>query len=121
MWKSVLTSLEKFVDDQKTIGDKFNADLAAIGEKAKNNQQEKFASTNDDIMRKTAADSNAIQTALMNQFYKYNYETYQNIVNNFKSKGQQTQTETKTTEEQTGETEAADKSGAGEQPSNGSN
>lgn len=100
MWNSVLTSLEKFVDAQKTIGDKFNTDLAAIGEKAKNNQQEKFASTNDDIMRKTAADSNAIQTALMNQFYKYNYETYQNIVNNFKSKGQQAQSETKTPEGQ---------------------
>ena len=117
MWKHVLTSLEKFVDAQKTIGDKFNTDLAAVGEKAKNNQQEKFASTNDDIMRKTAADSNAIQTALMNQFYKYNYETYQNIVNNFKSKGQQTQTQNENKpEEQTEEPNAASEAKAGEQP-----
>jgi hypothetical protein len=51
----------------------------------------------------------------MNEYFKYNYQTYNNIVEHYKSKGQQTQTETKTPEGQTDEN-AVNAEATGEQP-----
>lgn len=97
MWNKIyVENLSKFVDNQKKVGDQFKADLENAGKKletytVQQGQNDK-SKVMEEVLKNVAADSAAIQSALMNQFYKYNYDTYQTIIQNFKSRGDKTQT-----------------------------
>ena len=89
-WNNILNSLKDFSNNQKLVADQFKNDLDNVGKKveAQTTDEKNSANVNKEILTKLSLDSAAIQTALMKQFFKFNYETYSNIVNNFKSKGE---------------------------------
>ena len=89
-WTKILNSLKEFSNNQKLVADQFKNDLENAGKKveAQTTDEKNSANVNKEILTKLSLDSAAIQTALMKQFFKFNYETYSNIVNNFKSKGE---------------------------------
>ena len=89
-WNNIVNSLKDFSNNQKLVADQFKNDLDNVGKKveAQTTDEKNSANVNKEILTKLSLDSAAIQTALMKQFFKFNYETYSNIVNNFKSKGE---------------------------------
>jgi hypothetical protein len=118
IWEKVYKGLEEFSDNLKKVSDQFRTDLENCGKKieSQTKDEKNSAQVNTELTRKLANDSRAIESALMNEYFKYNYQTYNNIVEHYKSKGQQTQTETKTPEGQTDEN-AVNAEATGEQPS----
>jgi hypothetical protein len=117
IWEKVYKGLEEFSDNLKKVSDQFRTDLENCGKKieSQTKDEKNSAQVNTELTRKLANDSRAIESALMNEYFKYNYQTYNNIVEHYKSKGQQTQTETKTPEGQTDEN-AVNAEATGEQP-----
>lgn len=109
-WDKILGSLTKFSDNQKLVTDQFKSDLADCAKKvdAQTKDEKNSAQVNQEVLRKLALDSGAIETALMKQYFKYNYETYSNIVNHFKSVGEQSQSNTGNSNPQTGQSASAD-------------
>jgi hypothetical protein len=101
-WTKILNSLKDFSNNQKLVADQFKNDLDNVGKKveAQTTDEKNSANVNKEILTKLSLDSAAIQTALMKQFFKFNYETYSNIVNNFKSKGESSSSDNNDTEEE---------------------
>ena len=101
-WTDILNSLKDFSNNQKLVADQFKNDLDNVGKKveAQTTDEKNSANVNKEILTKLSLDSAAIQTALMKQFFKFNYETYSNIVNNFKSKGESSSSDNTDTEEE---------------------
>lgn len=119
IWEDVRVGLAEFSDNLKKVSDQFKTDLENCGKKieSQTKDEKNSAQVNTELTRKLANDSRAIESALMNEYFKYNYQTYNNIVEHYKSKGQQTQTQNENKpEEQTGEPNAAPEAKAGEQP-----